>query len=203
MPSAFSFRTTICGLQELEDHSDSQVTHVVSILDPAHPFPSAFTDYGEHERLELRFHDIIDERPHHHEPKLHHVEQILDFGRTVVNTRHDAPNDNRHLLVHCHAGISRSTAAMTLILALGHPEMAAPDLLARLMKIRFNAWPNLRILAMGEELLDRRGEFTSAVADVYRAQLQRKPELKELLLRDGRVREIELAQAEPAPTPTR
>lgn len=194
MPSAvFPFQMTICGLQELEEHSDSQVSHVLSIMDPAHPHPSAFASYGEHERLELRFHDIIDKRPEQDEPQPHHVEQILLFGRAIMAN----PDDCRHLLVHCHAGISRSTAAMTLILALGQPELSAPEVLSQLLRIRAIAWPNLRMLGMGEEQLGRSGEFTSAVADVYRRQLLRKPELKDFLLSDGRTREIELALGEP------
>ena len=30
-------RLTICGLEELDDHSTAQVTHVLSILDPGIP----------------------------------------------------------------------------------------------------------------------------------------------------------------------
>jgi predicted protein tyrosine phosphatase len=195
MPSAaFPFEMTICGLSELEGHSDSQVSHVVSILDPAHPQPSAFAFYDEHERLELRFHDVIDKKPLHSEPEHHHIEQILSFGRNVLSE----PEKRRHLLVHCHAGISRSTAAMTLILALGQPELPASAVLAQLLTIRAKAWPNLRMLSLGEEQLGRPGEFTSAVAGLYRRQLQLRPEMKDFLLGDGRAREVELAFGEPA-----
>jgi hypothetical protein len=36
------------------------VSHVVSILDPDWPMPSAFGACGEHQRLELRFDDLIE-----------------------------------------------------------------------------------------------------------------------------------------------
>ena len=54
------FKITICGIDELVDHSDAKVTHVLSILDPATPEPEAFGAYGEHAKLELRFHDVIE-----------------------------------------------------------------------------------------------------------------------------------------------
>jgi hypothetical protein len=36
---------------------------VLSILDPAAVQPPAFGSFGEHERMELRFDDVIEERP--------------------------------------------------------------------------------------------------------------------------------------------
>jgi hypothetical protein len=35
---------TICGLDELKDHSARGVSHVLSILDPSWPEPEAFWD---------------------------------------------------------------------------------------------------------------------------------------------------------------
>ena len=39
---------TICGIEELPQHGEAGVTHVLSILDPGHPELSAFGAYGEH-----------------------------------------------------------------------------------------------------------------------------------------------------------
>src|SRR5271165_4374781 len=102
---------TICGIDELPDHSAAGVTHVLSILDPGWPEPEAFGEYGEHARLELRFHDVIDDVPSlgYDAPQRRHVEALLEFGRAMLEE--PAPV---HLLVHCHAGISRSTAAASL-----------------------------------------------------------------------------------------
>ena len=55
------FRITICGIEELAGHCDTNVSHALSILDPEWPVPEAFGAFGEHTKLELRFHDIIDE----------------------------------------------------------------------------------------------------------------------------------------------
>jgi hypothetical protein len=36
---------------------------VLSILDPDWPVPEAFGSFGEHKKLELRFHDVIEGKP--------------------------------------------------------------------------------------------------------------------------------------------
>ena len=156
MPPAAPFTITVCGLEELAGHADREVSHVLSILDPDQPEPEAFGAYGEHARLELKFHDIIEETAGFEAPQPGHVEKMLEFGQDLLRD----PENVRHLLVHCHAGISRSTAAMTLLLAQAQPTLGAGEVLAQVVRIREKAWPNLRILTFGEELLGRRGEFT-------------------------------------------
>ncbi len=117
------FGITVCGIDELAGHCSTQASRVLSILDPDHPRPEAFGSFGEHKKLELRFHDVVDERPGLIAPSGLDVAQILALGRDVQA----AP---AHLLVHCHAGISRSTASMALILAQALPDQPAEAVLA-------------------------------------------------------------------------
>jgi hypothetical protein len=56
--------------------------------------------------------------------------------------------------------------------------------------IRPRAWPNLRVLELGDALLARDGEIVSAVAAVYRRVLERDPPFLEALIDAGRVREV-------------
>ncbi len=183
------FMITVCGLEELAGHAGRQVSHVLSILDPDRAEPEAFGAYGEHARLELKFHDIIEETPGMWAPQPADVGKILDFGRDILR---DAEN-LRHLLVHCHMGISRSTASMTLLLAQAQPDLPARDVLQQVLHIRDKAWPNLRILQFGEEQLGRKGEFTDAVGGIYRHQLERRPQIKDFFVDGGRAREVDLA----------
>jgi predicted protein tyrosine phosphatase len=189
MPADTPFIITVCGLEELAGHAERQVSHVLSILDPEQPEPEAFGAYGEHARLELKFHDVIQDTPGIKGPQPEHVAQILAFGRDILRD----PADPRHLLVHCHAGISRSTASMTLLLAQAQPQLSASDILAQVVHIRPKAWPNIRILELGEQQLNRPGEFIGAAGAVYRLQLQKRPEIKDYFLNNGRRREIEAA----------
>ncbi len=183
------FMITVCGLEELACHADRQVSHVLSILDPDQPEPEAFGAYGEHARLELKFHDVIEEAPGFQAPQAEDVAKMLEFGQDIMRD----PENLRHLLVHCHMGISRSTAAMALLLAQAQPDLAANDVMSQILHIRDKAWPNLRILQIGEEQLSRKGELSSAVGALYRFQLSRRPEIKNFFVDAGRGREIEIA----------
>ena len=183
------FRMAVCGLEELEGHCETAATHVLSILDPDFPVPEAFGQYGEHERLELRFTDIVDATPGAVLPSPEHVESILAFGRAV-----EAEPDSS-LLVHCHAGISRSTASLVLILAQAMPAMAAPDVLEAVHTIREKAWPNIRMIELGDALLGRGGALVAATTALHKSQLVVRPRLAEFMTGLGRGREVKAAQA--------
>ena len=184
------FRITVCGLEELPGHCEARVSHVLSILDPDWPVPEAFGSFGEHERLELRFHDDIEELPGRIPPGEEHIRALLAFGRTLLAE----PRPAAHLLVHCHAGISRSTASMALILAQALPDLPAGQILEGILRMRPKAWPNLRMLELGEGLLGRSGEMAAAAPALYRHQLGLRPQLAEFMEAGGRGREIAAAR---------
>jgi predicted protein tyrosine phosphatase len=185
------FRITVCGLEELSGHSAAGVTHVLSILDPDWPSPSAFGTFGEHERLELRFNDVIEDRPGMVLPGPEHVRQLLEFGSDLAA---EAP-DGAHLLVHCHAGISRSSASMALLLAQALPARSGAEIFSEILQIRPNIWPNLRIVELGDQMLGRGGELVAAAHDIYRRQAARRPELIEQMKFHGRAREVAAVEA--------
>ena len=178
------FQVTICGIGELGLHCEAGVTHVLSLLDPGTPEPEAFGVFDTHRRLELRFHDVIDADPGCVPPERPDVEQLLSFGRDLANAK------GTHLLVHCHAGVSRSTAAATLILAQARPDRPAEEALQTMVRRRPRAWPNLRMLELGDALLGRRGEIVVAARAHYRRVLEREPWMIEQMIDGGRGREV-------------
>jgi predicted protein tyrosine phosphatase len=178
------FRLTICGIPELDEHCAAGVTHVLSILAPEMPDPEAFTAFAPHRRLTLRFHDIIEPLPDRLAPGRADVERLLSFGRELTAT------PDSHLLIHCQAGVSRSTAAAALILAQARPDRPARDVLDAVAQLRPRAWPNLRMLEFGDDLLGRNGEIVAAVAAIYRRVLDREPLLQEAMIDGGRSREV-------------
>ena len=180
------FELTVCGIEELAGHCEIGVSHVLSILDPGQPEPPAFGAYGEHRRLDLRFHDVIDEMPGMLPPRQEDVASVLAFGRDLMAE----PRERAHLLVHCHAGISRSTASMMLILAQARPDVAGRDIVSQVVQIRPRAWPNLRILEFGDSLLRRGGDLVAAAHERYREVVTQRPEWRELMIDAGRGREI-------------
>jgi predicted protein tyrosine phosphatase len=181
------FGITVCGLDELAGHRDARVSHVLSILDPEWPAPEVFGTFGEHEKLELRFHDVLEEGPGRVAPKPIHVEQLLAFGRRLGRE----PATDAHLLVHCHAGVSRSSASMALLIAQAMPDRSGEAIFADILRVRPQIWPNLRIVEMGDCRLSRNGELVAAANGVYRLQISQKPHLVEEFRSGGRAREVE------------
>jgi predicted protein tyrosine phosphatase len=182
-PSSFP-AFAICGLDELIGHQGRGVTHILSILDPEWPDPEAFLTYDPHFRATLRFHDAIEPGPDILLPQREDVEAVLTFGRDAAEAG--------GLLIHCHAGISRSTAATLMILAQAHPHEGENELAERLLTTRPQAWPNSRMITFADELLDRNGRLSTATASIYTRQLERRPELAEIMRRGNRAREVEL-----------
>lgn len=180
------FHLTVCGIAELGGHCDAEVSHVLSILDPGWPVPEAFGYFGEHERLELRFHDIIEDFPGFLAPQREHVEAILAFGRDLMAE----PERTRHLLVHCHMGVSRSAAAMTLLLAQARPDRSPAEAIDAVRRIRPRVWPNLRIIELGDTLLGRGGTIVEAAREHYRYAIGRRPEFIAEMREAGRGREV-------------
>ncbi len=182
------FRASICGVEELEAHSTGGVTHVLSLLDPGWPAPAAFDRFGAHERLDLRFHDVVDPLPGLRPPLPEDVAALLRFAAGMTA----APQT--HLLVHCQKGLSRSTASLALILAQARPDLAAGAVLAEVVRLRPRAWPNLRIIELGDALLGRDRSLVAAAAACYRARIAARPQLADAMIEMGRARELSCAR---------
>lgn len=180
------FDITVCGIEELSGYCEAGVSHVLSILDPDYPEPPAVRAFTAGARLELRFHDVIDDREGVVAPQAAHVARLLAFGRGLL----EEASPGAHLLVHCHAGVSRSTAATAVLLAQARPDRPAAEALAEVVRIRPYAWPNLRVLELGDALLGLGGELVAAARAHYEARLAGDPFLARALVESGRGREV-------------
>lgn len=160
--SRLPFSLAICGVSELPKAVERQrPTHVISITDPADEpldFPEAVAV------LRLAFWDVhvIDGMvarklsPHDSDayPSAVHALAILDFGRQV-------PARGR-LLIHCGAGISRSTAAAFILAAQAKPgdEWGAFQLIKVL---RPQAQPNPLLVRFADKLLGAEGRMAACL----------------------------------------
>lgn len=184
---------TVCGVDEIAAHRDRDVSHVLSLLDPGWPEITSFADFAAHRRAVMHFHDIIDEAPDKSAPTMADVARILAFGADLAE-EHEHRTAG-HLLVHCQMGISRSTAAMLMLLTQAYPDESEDMLFARLRQIRAQAWPNSRMIGFADELLGRNGRLVAALGRHYREAIKHEPKYEEWMVMLGRGRELDMMRA--------
>ena len=167
------------GLHTIDaDLPSFRPTHLIGILDPAMPEPPAYAHEPEsRDALVMRFRDS--EAGVDGGPSESHVVAMLRFiERALV-----APSGR--LLIHCHAGASRSTATAYLALIHRHGMAAADAAFEELLKVTNKPWPNRRLVALADEWLDGNGRLLLPL-DAYRdANPQRLRAYLRLHLRRG------------------
>lgn len=180
--SLVPYRITICGLNELCLHASARVTHVLTILDPDHPDPADFAAWTAHSRTTWRFHDTIRVRDDMAHPTEATIQAILDFGAAKDPSV-------EHLLVHCHMGISRSTACAAILMVQHNPGRER-DAFRHIRAIRPMSWPNSRMIALADEALGRTGALVAAMREHHAAVARAHPELARMLLAGERAHEV-------------
>lgn len=181
----------ICSLSELDGVLSAGVRHVVSIRDPGHPMPADILRLPQGQYTEFLFHDIIEVVAGRTEPNDRNVVRLLDLVDTL-DLRSDA-NHGGPMVVHCHMGISRSTAAVaTMLMKLLGPTHET-DVFERLATIRPQAWPNSRIIDIADNILSLEGRFSAALRHFLAQQTMRHPGTIPLIRASGRDAEVDIA----------
>lgn len=131
----------------------AEIRQVISIGDPAEPPPVGLEERKP--RLRLCFEDVIEDAAWARGPTREDVQTIIGFARRVEAAE-------GKLLIHCSAGISRSSAAALIVLATwlgaGHETEAAE----RVFSISPDADPNPRMVEYADELLGCGGALIRA-----------------------------------------
>ncbi|MBB3608903.1 tyrosine phosphatase family protein [Rhizobium sp. BK602] len=93
-------------------------------------------------------------------PQETHVREIIDFAQSWDRA---SP-----LLIHCWMGVSRSPAAALIAALAVHPEEEDAALVHRLRAASPYATPNARLVALGDEMLGRKGRLVAAIKAIGR-----------------------------------
>lgn len=133
-------------------------SHIVSLASPDAELP-AFAGLAA-ERIVLRFHDIAEPREGLIPPDAALIERLLDFAAGWTG---ETP-----LLIHCHAGVSRSTAAAYAVACARSAPGAEAGLANRLRELSPSATPNALIVALADHWLGREGRMVAAIAAIGR-----------------------------------
>jgi predicted protein tyrosine phosphatase len=153
----------VCSLARLHSTiAETGARHVVTLLgvDDEVVLPTE-VPVGNHLRLQV--HDIIDPMDGYVTPQIEHVERLLHF---VQRWRRDAP-----MVIHCYAGISRSTAAAFATVCALNPSRDEQLVAQALRRASQTAYPNSRIVKIADHLLARDGRMVAAVAGIGRGTI--------------------------------
>jgi predicted protein tyrosine phosphatase len=164
----------VCGLDELRDAPLVSADRIVSILDRDASSPLELRSITA-PILTLRFDDVVD-AVDGLAPTIVQIQTLVEFDA--------AAHADERLVVHCTAGISRSTAALAVLLAARHPDLE-DEIFSAIRKIRPQAWPNSLVVSLGDEVLGRRGALIGALRRHYEFQVGH-PELGEMFRMGGR-----------------
>lgn len=140
----------------LVDHAIKEhvPSHLISLLDPAYMIdtPQNFDSRNHHK---VHINDITETEDGKIAPGESHVAELIDF---VSDWNRQAP-----LLIHCWAGISRSTAAAFITMCMNNEIGEELALARRLREKAAHAQPNKRIIALADDLLKREGRMVDAI----------------------------------------
>ncbi len=153
----------VCSLARL--HSTVKKTgarHIVTLLGLEDRIDRPETVPARN-HLFLRMHDICEPLEGHVAPDAEHVADLIRFVRGWDQA---AP-----LVVHCWAGISRSTAAAFVSVCALRPERDEREIAWAIRRASPTATPNLRIVAFADLMLERNGRMLTAIEAIGRGSL--------------------------------
>ncbi|GGH17942.1 protein-tyrosine-phosphatase [Alsobacter metallidurans] len=137
----------------------SAARHVVTLINVSTPVQRPPSILPER-HLFIGVSDIVDPLDGHILPADAHVEQLLAFAR---NWDQQAP-----MVIHCWAGVSRSTAAAFITVCALRPERDEAETARLLRALSPSATPNHKLVGIADDILGRRGRMADAIAAIGR-----------------------------------
>jgi len=157
---AFDSMIHVCSLARLhETVENTGARHIVTLLGVEDQIERPATIVEEN-HLWLRLHDISEPLDGYIMPDEDHVADLLNFVRRWDRR---AP-----IVVHCYAGISRSTAGAFASVCALNPARDENSIAQALRRASPTATPNIRIVSLADRLLGRQGRMVAAIENIGR-----------------------------------
>jgi len=148
--------------------ADACVSHLVTLINDETVIDTP-ASIGPERHLRLAMNDICEPQPGLVIPCESHVSDLIRFA---LAWDRKAP-----LLIHCWAGISRSTAAAFITLCALNPGASELEVARTLRRASPTAYPNRLLVALADEALSRNGRMMTAVEDIGRGKVAEEAEV--------------------------
>jgi predicted protein tyrosine phosphatase len=153
----------VCPLSKVsETVAAANASHLISLIndDAAIVRPASIR---EENHLHLGINDIVEPLDGKVLPAEVHMGQLLAFI--------DGWDQTRPIVVHCLAGISRSTAAAFITLCVARPDRDEREIAAAIRQASRFATPNARLVALADAMLARNGRMIAAITAIGRGEV--------------------------------
>ena len=150
------FPIHITSLHQVRELDVSTYDGIITIEDTTIREPFR-VQTNEPKQLILRFDDINKPMDDYIIPQMSHIKRALEFADKI---------EDGSLLIHCHAGISRSSAIALAVIAKRLGSGKEEEAVKTLEHINPNCRPNKSIVEMTDELLERDGKLYDKVFEV-------------------------------------
>jgi predicted protein tyrosine phosphatase len=137
-------------------------SHLITLLSPEHMIETP-EGVAAQRHLKLALNDVAESYGSEAPPAAEHIERLLEFGRDW--------NGASPVLVHCWAGISRSTAAAYILLCDRHGPGTEFDIAKALRYRAPHACPNPLMIRLADNLLGRNNRMIEAVQNIGRGTI--------------------------------
>ena len=131
-------------------HRCAEVTCLVSIGDPHDELPAGYNNV--HHKLRLLVADVVTE--------LGATEEDV---RQIIRLAERLRSGTGRVLIHCEAGVSRSSAAALIMYACWLGPGREPEAMGRVLAQRPVAVPNRRMVGLADRLLGRGGRLVGVL----------------------------------------
>lgn len=153
----------VCPLSQIEATVNaSGASHLVSLINHDTPVPRPASISAKN-HLFLGINDIVQPTDGLIAPAEEHVRELVAFVSDW--------DRRRPMVVHCFAGISRSTAAAFITVCALKPERSEADIARRMRAASLIAYPNARLVAFGDHVLGRGGRMVAAIEAIGRGEM--------------------------------
>jgi predicted protein tyrosine phosphatase len=155
-------RVHVCSLSLIgSEVARTGARSLVTLLSPGTPVTRP-AEIEAVRHLNIAMSDILDPMPGQVRPEMSHLDDFLGFVRAW---------DRLHpMLIHCYAGVSRSTASAYIAVCELSPHRDEREIAQTLRAASPTATPNLRFVALADERLMRAGRMVAAIEAIGRGR---------------------------------
>jgi predicted protein tyrosine phosphatase len=156
-------RIHICSLAKVDSlAAEIKPSHILSLLGGISPFPNTPKGIDPKNHLKVTVSDIAEPQDGMIHPGENHVRDVIAFGERWGREN----GGTRPILVHCFAGISRSTASALTIACTVRPQTREEVFTTALRTASESAQPNALMIEIADEILGRQRRLIAAVEDM-------------------------------------